>query len=816
MSQLLDSCARWSARPTWSRGEAIHADYTHDETLKAEPVVPIALVLPGSTGEVSEVLKLASEHGVPVIARGSGTGLSGAAIPVADGILLAFDRMKRIREIDTENQVAVVEPGVTLEQLNGELATLGLIYPVSPGEQSGSLGGNVATNAGGMRAVRYGVTRHHVLGLEVVLADGTVLRTGGKFVKCSSGYDLTQLLIGSEGTLAITTEVTVKLAAAARPSRRRSSRRSRTWREVAQAVPHIVQQRHQPLHPRVRRHHGDGRHHRRRRGLDLGIPQDGQGRARSPTSSSCSKAMDAGRVDEDVERLGILLEELGALDVYVLPADAGRPAHRGPGAGLLRGQGGRLRRPHRRRGARGPPSPSYLAQVAMLAQEHGALDDRVRPHRRRQRPPHGLPARRRAPRTRCMHGELRAGAGVGRCHLGRARHRHGEAALLPRARGPGVARSSCGRSSGPSIPTASSAPDRLLGMSPGERRGAIGMNGARSLLSTSRRRRGRRLLRQPRHVGDALRRRARRRAGDARRALPVRGCGHRRGRRLRAHAPDGRRRRCSTWARASATAWPTCTTPGGPAPRSSTSSATTPPITPATTRRCSRTSRPSPAPSRAGTAQSPGADDVAADARRRRRRPRTGRRAASPRWSCPADVSWSESRDGPVPAAARAPSEPLVAGRHGRRGGQGAALRRARGAAPRRRRAARRRAACRQPGRRHDGRRAARRDLPRQPRAWRGHPRRGAPGLLRRDGAGPARRRPPPDPGRAPRRRSPSSPTRARPATWSRRAAPCTPWRGPGEDAARRTRGARRGRRCGSRRSRARARRRGPSGPPGP
>ena len=100
----------------------MHADYTHDEALTTVPVVPLALVLPGSTDEVSEVLKVASEHGVPVVARGSGTGLSGAAVPVADGILLAFDRMKRIREIDTENQVAVVEPGVTLEQLNGELA----------------------------------------------------------------------------------------------------------------------------------------------------------------------------------------------------------------------------------------------------------------------------------------------------------------------------------------------------------------------------------------------------------------------------------------------------------------------------------------------------------------------------------------------------------------------------------------------------------------------------------------------------------------------------------------------------------------------
>jgi glycolate oxidase len=173
MSELLEQLRKAVGENHVVVGESIHADYTHDEALTTLPVVPRAVVFPGSTGEVSEVLRLASELKVPVVARGSGTGLSGAAVPVDNGILLAFDRMKRIREIDTENQVAVVEPGVTLEQLNGELAPLGLIYPVSPGEQSGSLGGNVATNAGGMRAVRYGVTRHHVLGLEVVQADGT-------------------------------------------------------------------------------------------------------------------------------------------------------------------------------------------------------------------------------------------------------------------------------------------------------------------------------------------------------------------------------------------------------------------------------------------------------------------------------------------------------------------------------------------------------------------------------------------------------------------------------------------------------------------
>src|SRR5271154_1435325 len=211
MSELLEQLRKAVGESNVLAGESVQDDYTHDEALTAVPVVPLAVVMPGSTNEVSEVLQVASEHGVPVVARGSGPGLSGAAVPVAGGILVAFDRMKRIVEIDTENQVAVVEPGVTLEQLNGELAPLGLVYPVSPGEQSASLGGNVATNAGGMRAVRYGVTRHHVLGLEVVLPAGSVMRTGGEFVKSSTGYDLTQLLIGSEGTLAVTTEVTVKV-----------------------------------------------------------------------------------------------------------------------------------------------------------------------------------------------------------------------------------------------------------------------------------------------------------------------------------------------------------------------------------------------------------------------------------------------------------------------------------------------------------------------------------------------------------------------------------------------------------------------------
>ncbi len=192
-------------------GDDVSPDYGHDEALTATPSVPLAVVRPGSTAEVSAVLKIADELHLPVTARGSGTGLSGAAISPADGILVSFERMNAILEIDLDNHVAVVQPGVTLEELNGALAEHGLVYPVFPGESSASLGGNVATNAGGMRAIKYGVTRHHVLGLEAVLANGDVIRTGGKFVKTSTGYDLTQLLVGSEGTLALVTEATLKL-----------------------------------------------------------------------------------------------------------------------------------------------------------------------------------------------------------------------------------------------------------------------------------------------------------------------------------------------------------------------------------------------------------------------------------------------------------------------------------------------------------------------------------------------------------------------------------------------------------------------------
>ncbi len=319
-SELLEQLGKAVGETHVLTGDAVHADYTHDETLGLEPVVPLTVVLPGSTDEVAEVLRIASENGVPVVVRGSGTGLSGAARPVAGGILLAFDRMNRIREVDADNQVAVVEPGVTLEQLNASLAPLGLVYPVSPGEQSASLGGNVGTNAGGMRAVRYGVTRHHVLGLEVVLADGTVLRTGGKFVKSSTGYDLTQLLVGSEGTLAVTTEVTVKVQPRLTETATVLAPFA-TLPEVTNAVPRIVAS---GVDPTILEY-ADAlvmSAITKAAGLDLGIPESVQQAALAYLVVVLEQTSIA-RLDEDVEQLGTLLSNLGALDVYVLPPHAG-------------------------------------------------------------------------------------------------------------------------------------------------------------------------------------------------------------------------------------------------------------------------------------------------------------------------------------------------------------------------------------------------------------------------------------------------------------------------------------------------------------
>src|ERR1700737_3805142 len=186
-------------------GDAIPEDYFHDEVLTTAPEKPAYVTNPACAEEVSQLLKAASEHGVPVTARGSGTGLSGAAIPREGGLVISFERMNAVLEVDTTNQIAVVQPGMTLTDLEAATADTGLRYMVHPGELSSSVGGNVGTNAGGMRAVKNGVARHNPLGLQGVLPTGEIIRPGGKIAKVSPGYDLTQLIVGSEGTLALAT-----------------------------------------------------------------------------------------------------------------------------------------------------------------------------------------------------------------------------------------------------------------------------------------------------------------------------------------------------------------------------------------------------------------------------------------------------------------------------------------------------------------------------------------------------------------------------------------------------------------------------------
>jgi glycolate oxidase len=186
-------------------------NYAKDETENISGTMPEVVVKPTTTVQVSGILKLADQYLIPLTPRGSGTGLSGGAIPIYGGICLSLEKMNRILEIDEDNFIATLEPGVILTDLYKELEKHHLYYPTYPGELSASIGGNVATNAGGMRAVKYGVTRNFVLGLEAVLPTGEIIQTGGKYIKSSTAYDLTQLITGCEGTLAVITKVIIRL-----------------------------------------------------------------------------------------------------------------------------------------------------------------------------------------------------------------------------------------------------------------------------------------------------------------------------------------------------------------------------------------------------------------------------------------------------------------------------------------------------------------------------------------------------------------------------------------------------------------------------
>ncbi|HEY1571907.1 MAG TPA: FAD-binding oxidoreductase [Pseudonocardiaceae bacterium] len=300
-------------------GDAISADYQHDEALTATPTRPGCVVRPTTAEQVAEVVRLAAAEGVPVTPRGSGSGMSGACVPTPASIVVSFERMNSVLEIDTGNHVAVVQPGVTLSELDERTAAVGLTYPVYPGELSASLGGNVATNAGGMRAVRYGVTRNNVLGLQAVLGTGEVVRTGGRIAKVSTGYDLTQLIIGSEGTLALVTEATLRLHP--RLTDTRTVLAPFTDLDgVVRAVPAIVAS---GLAPNILEYIDaftmaaityTAK-------LSLGIPDA----VRDATQAYLVVSLEntsTERVDADVERLGTLLGDLGATDAYVLDGTA--------------------------------------------------------------------------------------------------------------------------------------------------------------------------------------------------------------------------------------------------------------------------------------------------------------------------------------------------------------------------------------------------------------------------------------------------------------------------------------------------------------
>ncbi len=192
--------------------------YRFDETEYTRPGQPLGVAFPTSTADVSEIVRLAAEHAVPLVPRGAGSGLSGGATAVDGALTVVLTRMDRILEIDRANMAAVVQPGVINADLGRAAAEAGLFYPPDPASfEWCTIGGNIAENSGGLRCVKYGVTRDFVLGLQVVLADGSVIRTGGKNAKDVAGYDLTAIFVGSEGTLGIVTEATLRLVPAPAP-----------------------------------------------------------------------------------------------------------------------------------------------------------------------------------------------------------------------------------------------------------------------------------------------------------------------------------------------------------------------------------------------------------------------------------------------------------------------------------------------------------------------------------------------------------------------------------------------------------------------
>lgn len=192
-------------------GDAVKDDFSHDEMPIYGKYYPEVVCEAESTEEVSAILRVCYDNNIPVTPRGAGTGLVGGCVPLCGGVVLCTTRMNKILSYDMNNLVVHIQPGVLLCDLAADALTHGLMYPPDPGEKTATVGGNVSTNAGGMRAVKYGVTRDYVLAMTVVLPDGRVMELGKTVCKTSSGYSLLHLMIGSEGTLGVITELTLKL-----------------------------------------------------------------------------------------------------------------------------------------------------------------------------------------------------------------------------------------------------------------------------------------------------------------------------------------------------------------------------------------------------------------------------------------------------------------------------------------------------------------------------------------------------------------------------------------------------------------------------
>ena len=192
-------------------GEDINEDYARDEMPIYGKQMPEAVLVASSTEEIAAVMKICNENRIPVTPRGAGTGLVGGCVPVYGGLVIDTTKMNRILDYDLENFNVTIQPGVLLQDLADDCLRQGMLYPPDPGQKFATVGGNVATNAGGMRAVKYGATRDYVLSMEVVLPTGEITRFGASVSKTSTGYSLMNLLIGSEGTLGIITQLTLKI-----------------------------------------------------------------------------------------------------------------------------------------------------------------------------------------------------------------------------------------------------------------------------------------------------------------------------------------------------------------------------------------------------------------------------------------------------------------------------------------------------------------------------------------------------------------------------------------------------------------------------